>query len=306
MVRPISFQLQAQAIKEINEVPKRIPEDIITVREWLKKQHHLKAYDDDQTLLNFLRCCKFSLQNTKNKLDSLYTTKTIVPELFNNRDPLSAEIQRVLEAGLIYVLPKLEDNGPRIIIWNMAKCNPDTMSYITLIKISCMFIDVLLMEDDHSIISGVLFWADLKDCPVKYATQFTPTNLKKHMHIIEKALPLRIKGLHFTNCPSVIEYVYHVMKSLSLSKLMQRMSLYNNIESFYSIVPQRLMPKEYGGDNDSMENLKGVWKEKLENRREWFLRDSEYKSNEPLRPGGPKTISDIFGIKGSFRKLTID
>lgn len=40
-IRPLSKELQAKAIAELNEVPDRIAEDINHIKEWLKKQPHL-------------------------------------------------------------------------------------------------------------------------------------------------------------------------------------------------------------------------------------------------------------------------
>lgn len=42
-VRSLPPDLQERAIAEINEDPKRVQEDIRHIKEWLKKQPHLKA-----------------------------------------------------------------------------------------------------------------------------------------------------------------------------------------------------------------------------------------------------------------------
>lgn len=42
-IRPLPADLQATAIKNINEDPARIPKDIEYIKEWLKKQPHLNA-----------------------------------------------------------------------------------------------------------------------------------------------------------------------------------------------------------------------------------------------------------------------
>lgn len=38
----------------------------------------------------------------------------------------------------------------------------------------------------------------------------------------------------------------------------------------------------------------------------WFKEQEKSKANESLRPGAPKTADELFGMDGTFRKLTID
>ncbi|XP_049942692.1 retinol-binding protein pinta-like [Schistocerca serialis cubense] len=97
--RQISPELQAIAQKNLNEDPKRRDEDIKHIKEWLKKQPHLKARDDDQWILTFLRGCKFSLEKTKHKLDMFYTMRSALPEIFINRDPFSPIAQKYLNSA---------------------------------------------------------------------------------------------------------------------------------------------------------------------------------------------------------------
>ena len=50
-----------------------------------------------------------------------------------------------------------------------------------------------------------------------------------------------------------------------------------------------------------------MWKKKAEENRD-FLMESEknLRVDESRRLGKAKTVQDIFGIEGSFRKLTVD
>lgn len=50
-------------------------------------------------ILNVLRGCKHSLEKTKRKIDALYTMKTMLPEIFNNRDPFQKEVEEILDLG---------------------------------------------------------------------------------------------------------------------------------------------------------------------------------------------------------------
>lgn len=115
-VRKLTPDLQKIAIKELNENPNRIQEDVNHLRKWLSKQPHIKARTgklqnfcvlwridgvvlDDQWLLGFLRGSKFSLEKAKEKLDMFYTMRTVVPEILKNRDPFRPELQNLLKLG---------------------------------------------------------------------------------------------------------------------------------------------------------------------------------------------------------------
>lgn len=91
-LRPLTPALQKKAIDELNEVPARIAQDVAALRDWIAKQPHLKARTTDQFLVAFLRGCKFSLEKAKKKIDSFYTLRTLMPDLF----PDFVEHQRIL------------------------------------------------------------------------------------------------------------------------------------------------------------------------------------------------------------------
>lgn len=84
-IRRLSPELAKKAQDELGEVPDRINEDIDTLRTWISKQPHLKARQDAQFLVAFLRGCKYSLEKTKLKLDNFYAMRGAVPELYKNR-----------------------------------------------------------------------------------------------------------------------------------------------------------------------------------------------------------------------------
>lgn len=44
----------------------------------------------------------------------------------------------------------------------------------------------------------------------------------------------------------------------------------------------------------------------LEKKSSWLSKQYKYKSNEKKRPGKEKLYSDIFGMEGSFRQLSVD
>lgn len=98
-IRPLPKYLQEVAIKELNERPERLAEDLEALKAWAIKEPHLNVRLDEQLLVAFLRGCKFSLEKTKSKLDWYYTLKTKYPDYFTVQNPDLPHIKQILKYG---------------------------------------------------------------------------------------------------------------------------------------------------------------------------------------------------------------
>lgn len=308
-IRPISKELSEKAEKELNENPHRIEETLKSLREWLNKQPHLRIRTEDQHLLTFLRGCKWSLQKTKQKIDYFYTLKTLVPDFFSDRDPLSDEIQAALRARIFSLIP----NGKGSIESKtfILKANEAALEIPpnVVAKVLFMLFDMLMQEDDNSVISGFQMIADLKVVTPKYILRITPAFIKKFTICFEKMYPLRMKRYVALNVPKAVEILYNnVVKPFLSDKLKRRITLLSEgslTETLGSDIYSRLT-KECGGGNPFESYLPDQFSQKLASYRDWFLEDGIYGCDESRRPHSPKTYDQEFGMEGSFRKLDLD
>ncbi|KAH8324726.1 hypothetical protein KR074_010273, partial [Drosophila pseudoananassae] len=305
-IRRLSPELAKKAQDELGEVPERIDEDIDTLRTWISKQPHLKARQDAQFLVAFLRGCKYSLEKTKLKLDNFYAMRGAVPELYKNRFVGEKQLA-ILDTGCLLRLPKpLKTDGPRIHISRYGQYDSKKYTIAEVVQISTMLGEIQIREDDNAMVSGFVEIIDMKGVGVGHILQFDVVLIKKLAVLGDKALPYRPKGFHFVNAPASAERIMSIAKSLMSDKIKKRFHIHSNLESLYEYVPKDCLPAEYGGSNGTIQDVVNTWKTKLTSYKPFFEEEVSYGTNEKLRRGQPVNAESLFGIEGSFRKLEID
>lgn len=95
----LSPELQAIAIEQLCEVPSRIPEDLAALHQWLNNQPHIKARQDDQFLIQFLRGCKYSQEKAKEKIVLYFSLKSKYPEMMNVADVNDRKLREIPRSG---------------------------------------------------------------------------------------------------------------------------------------------------------------------------------------------------------------
>ncbi|OWR54442.1 hypothetical protein KGM_214234 [Danaus plexippus plexippus] len=308
-IRPLCPLLQEKAEKELFEKSNRISSDVEAIKEWLKKQPHLQAVNPtDQWLIAFLRGNKYSLERTKEKCEMYYTLRTVVPEIFKGRDPMDPYIQDILNLGFFLPTKSCKSTDAcKATITRFGASDSSKYHLLDIMKVMFMIIEILLLEDDNFVVAGMDVLFDMKGVGINILSQWTPTIAKKLIFLIEKALPVRMKSSHVIYIPPGFEAAYNLFKAFVADKIKQRFHLYGqNHDGMYDALPRSILPKEYGGDDGSLQELIDFWKRKVESYRDWFLKEETERSNEALRPDKSKTTSNLFGVEGSFRQLDID
>lgn len=85
--------------KILKETPFMMENSLKNLKDWLQKSSDIKSRSDDQFLINFLRHCNYSLEETKQKLLNFYSMRSNAPKLMTNRDVTDETIMKIIELG---------------------------------------------------------------------------------------------------------------------------------------------------------------------------------------------------------------
>jgi len=297
------------AANDFGETEEKMESSLANLRQWIDQSPHLKNIrQDDQILKQFLRGCKFSLERSKEKLDNFHLVKGALPEWFDRWDPSEPGVAELLKQGVYLPLPGYDDQGRFVVLCSFGKINPSKVRSEDLVKASNMIMSCAMEGNEQASVRGFVMVNDLSGVKSSHLGLLGPATVKKLIAMMETAWPMRPQAVHLLNPPSLVEGILSLVKSLQKEKMRQRMVVHKvgDLTMLQDMLGKEVLPKEYGGSSYSREDLTRFWKDEVERRRTWLMEQCGYKTNEALRPGRPKSSSDLFGIEGSFRKLEID
>uniref|UniRef100_A0A0K8W8W2 Alpha-tocopherol transfer protein-like n=2 Tax=Bactrocera latifrons TaxID=174628 RepID=A0A0K8W8W2_BACLA len=307
-IRPLPEHLQEVAIKELNERPERLAEDLEALKDWAIKEPHLNVRLDDQLLVAFLRGCKFSLEKTKSKLDWFYTLKTKYPKYYTLQDPDVPHLQDLVKYGVALALPiPLNETGPRIIFSRFGIYPIDKYKLTDILATAFANYELKMRLDDTAVVNGFINLIDVGKINAAYFAPFTPHLLKKSIVFFANAAPIRQTATHFINVPASFEKLFSMVKPTLTEKQRNRLFLHgNSLETLYAHIPQKYLPKQYGGENGCIDELEKSTFQQFLDHRDYFKEDLKYRNNEELRVGQQPDYESLFGMEGSFRKIAVD
>lgn len=221
-IRPLSKELAEKAIKELNEIPSRLPDDVQAFRDWIVKQPHLRARTDDQFLVNFLRGSKHSLERAKEKLDLYYSVRQSMKDMWSNEDPMSPRNLELLRLGHMLKLPNTATpDGPVIIL---LRYSPDSSQYTfkEMMRLQFFLMTILMYDSDNAIIAGQTGLMDMKNASMAQFAQMSPALMKKMALLSQDASPMRMKSFNYLNMPTIFESMFSLFKSFLNEKIRSR------------------------------------------------------------------------------------
>ncbi|KAM0734182.1 Alpha-tocopherol transfer protein-like [Formica fusca] len=293
-----------------DEEKKKNPElkdsDIQILKDWCAKQPHLPKILDSEYVL-FLHSNYYRIEAAKNTIEAYYTSRTHLVEFFSDRDPLGTKQLREafrVTAQITLSMPTKE--GYKLVYARLIDYEPSHFVYNDAIKYFCMVMDMWLYTEGTA--KGHIIVVDMEGVTLAHAGRLSPIGIKKYLYYLQEAIPIRLMGLHFVNTNAVMDIILAMMKPFMKKELMDVLHIHPTKDTLAKFIPLEAFPCDIslGGKAKPLKEQHEEQLKKLEDYREWFLKDEATgRVNEALRVGESKTM-DLFGVEGSFKKLDID
>lgn len=166
-----------------------------------------------------------------------------------------SEIRHVFEEGLIWYLPKCDDDGSVIFVVEMnRRWNPSKISlneFIAAMRIAGLA--VMLNPDAQRSGCKVLF--DVDGISMSQISQFTPHSSSFLFDLIEKCTPIVTNGMHTVNNGMMYNVLFTILKPFMSKDLRAKTHMHGkNWNSLTQHISPKCLPPRYGGTLEAPES----------------------------------------------------
>ncbi|XP_046966735.1 alpha-tocopherol transfer protein-like [Vanessa cardui] len=277
------------------------PEDstkcVEELKEWINRQPHLPKNLGNNLLLRFAHSCYYDLEKTKKTVDTFFTVRGACSDLVTNRDPQSAQMQKIIK---IINLSQYGISGNRWLwIWQLNDPGLENYDYISDVKF------FFLSTDSNFLVSNNLpeediVMMDVKDITLRFLTKINLSVARRLAKYQEEAMPIRLKQIHVVNAPPFIDKIYGALKPFMKKEITEMIHFHPpKSDTLYKYLSKDDLPSNYGGTRPAMVELKEEVMENIARNRDALLDETLWRIVDKK-----KAESSI--DSGSFRTLAID
>ncbi|CAG9759871.1 unnamed protein product [Ceutorhynchus assimilis] len=291
-----------QIEKELGKTRDEIESDVNIIQEWLDTQPHLPEKPSAELIQSFLLFNKFSIERAKQKLDMYYTIRGHLPEMFS-KHPCSLDMEKQARISYVIPLPKFSQDCRRVIYSKFSEeLNAENIHFDRFVCHIFNVFEIMLRED---LFLGAHFIFDCNNFKLAFMTRMNPMVIKKASVVMEKVFSNRVTSINIVNYRSSFETMLNLMMNLLPEKVRSRIQVHKDSEALFKVFPKEILPKDVGGDEDSLGELTELWIQKLKENKDLFDQLGTMRVDESKRP--TKLVNDdVLGFYGNFKKLDVD
>ncbi|KAJ2937371.1 hypothetical protein O0L34_g1965 [Tuta absoluta] len=275
------------------------------LNKWIQTQpHFLKKDFSPEYLERIIIACKGSVERSKERLDKLFTLRTTLPKFFQDFDP-QCDFQNIKEIIYYLSLPKMTKDHDRIFLAKTCGKKFSSNLYMEGYRYTILSCEYLWAHDYAQSYHIVLDYIDTSISDLVTAVDLV--ELRQGLYTLIDGYGLRIKGVHILINSKLVDVLVSIAKQVVSEKIGKRIYTYKSYEELYKVLPKEVFPKEYGGEESTLDELRDSWRKQVlsEKFHEYWTMMTSAKTDESLRPAD-KFNEQYLGMPGTFRSLSVD
>ncbi|KAL4711844.1 hypothetical protein ACJJTC_006013 [Scirpophaga incertulas] len=258
---------------------------------------------DENILQLFVRGCRMNLERARTKLKAFFLTRSRFRDLYEHislNDPPLSDSCKFLD---IAPLPKVTDEGYRVTVIRVRANYADSCADIADAARAILLVSDARMHDETLIAGDVFIW-EVSNVRASLAAKLmaAANAVRRSIYLAQAAYPQRMKRIHVVGARPFLASSMQLMRSCVNEKIRRRYYIHNKPEDLLDHIPAKVLPKEWGGQEDSIESLAKQWRHRVAELKNYLqnLKDTCNATPAPIMD------SDMYGTVGAFRKLDID
>ncbi|KAH8872333.1 Alpha-tocopherol transfer protein-like [Schistosoma japonicum] len=249
------------AKKTLSENPQHIPAHLTALKRWLSSCPHLTVPDDDVFLLGFLRYAHYDHSTAQKRIDNFCSMRCLskhgITEWYNYPKLTDPLVDEYLNAGILVPLGTV-DNGAYIFLLRMNAWDSERLTHIQMRAMNNMCFERFILNEQCQI-GGIGMFIDMSGTTAKQVSEWSDIKTAKSaMKLLQEATPGRTKYLIMYKESKAFDVAFKLFEFWLSDKMRQRiLRIKDNTDIAFKKIPglKNIMPKEYGGNNRSLQDI---------------------------------------------------
>ncbi|KAF2902369.1 hypothetical protein ILUMI_03815 [Ignelater luminosus] len=252
-------------------------EDVELLREWIDNQSKYPEISDFKLLL-FLHSCYYDIERTKNTINSYYKLRANWPESFRNRNPSILPLRPHLDVTVHGPLRQSTKEGYKLMYSKFIDCDSNKYDFNETNKLFFNVMDLYLSKVGNC--NGFIIILDSSGVTWGHLVKFGIFQSRKLVTYVQDAFPVRLKGIQVINANPIVDKIFFLAKMFMKKELYEMTHIHSDFESFYKYLPKTVLPKDFGGEEDTIQELHATMVETLQKNADFFVREEEIETNK--------------------------
>ncbi|XP_050499775.1 alpha-tocopherol transfer protein-like [Diabrotica virgifera virgifera] len=269
-------------LKGLDKNEEHLEECVECIKSWVASQPHLPEVPSDKMIEFFIFTTKFDIEAAQKTIDNYYTLRSSLTRVFQYANPSSHAMKAAVDCAYIVPLPNLVNDRNGVVVIRELPNVPSGFDGHWWLGAVMNVYEVRMQEGAHT--TGNILLYDHQHLSMKHVFHVTPAFVMNLVKLAEQIFDSNFIEWHFINSPPIVEVILKVLKAFMKPELYNRLRYHHTLDTLPDYIPLEVLPKDYGGNERSLEELRELYLKKLEEHQPYFDRLETLKVDEARRP----------------------